>query len=63
MSQTNLSEKTAAITGGGGILCGAMARALADCGARVAVLDLREEAAAKVANDICSRGGQAKGYP
>ena len=62
MSQTNLSEKTAVITGGGGILCGAMARALADCGARVAVLDLREEAAAKVANEICSRGGQAKGY-
>lgn len=62
MSQNNLSGKTAAITGGGGILCGAMAHALANCGARVAVLDLREEAATKVANEICASGGQAKGY-
>ncbi len=62
MSQTNLSGKTVAITGGGGILCGAMAHALAKSGARVAVLDLRDEFAAKVANEICENGGEAKGY-
>ncbi len=62
MHPTDLSGKTAAVTGGGGILCGAMASALARCGAKVAVLDLREEAAAKVASDITQAGGKAKGY-
>jgi NAD(P)-dependent dehydrogenase (short-subunit alcohol dehydrogenase family) len=62
MFQTDLSGKTAVVTGGGGILCGAMAKALARHGAKVAVLDLREEAAAKVADEIAKAGGQAKGY-
>lgn len=62
MLGTDLSGKTAVVTGGGGILCGAMAQALAKHGAKVAVLDLREEAAAKVAAGIAQAGGQAKGY-
>jgi NAD(P)-dependent dehydrogenase (short-subunit alcohol dehydrogenase family) len=62
MLETNLSGKTAVVTGGGGVLCGAMARALARHGAKVAVLDLREEAAVKVADVIISDGGRAKGY-
>jgi NAD(P)-dependent dehydrogenase (short-subunit alcohol dehydrogenase family) len=62
MIQTDLSGKTAVVTGGGGILCGAMAGALARCGARVAVLDLREEAAAEVAKKIGDQGGRAHGY-
>ena len=62
MFQTDLSGKTAVVTGGGGILCGAMAKGLARCGAKVAVLDLREEAAAKVADAINSAGGTARGY-
>ncbi len=62
MFQTDLSGKTAVVTGGGGILCGAMAKGLARCGAKVAVLDLREEAAAKVADAINSSGGRARGY-
>ncbi len=62
MFQTDLSGKTAVVTGGGGILCGAMAEGLGRCGAKVAVLDLREEAAAKVADAINGAGGTARGY-
>ncbi len=38
-----------------------MAEALAECGAKVAVLDLRKEAADKVANQIVAKGGEAIG--
>lgn len=53
----NLSGKTAVITGGGGVLCSEFARALAACGANVAVCDLRLEAAQAVADKIKSNGG------
>ena len=43
----NLGDKVAVITGGGGVLCSMFARALACCGARVALLDLNLEAAQK----------------
>jgi NAD(P)-dependent dehydrogenase (short-subunit alcohol dehydrogenase family) len=55
----DFTNKAAAITGGGGVLCGAMARALAQRGANVAVLDLNLPAAEKVAADIRAVGGQA----
>lgn len=51
--------KTAVITGGGGVLCGELARALAGEGARVAVLDYNAEAARKVAGEIREKGGTA----
>jgi len=57
----NLHGKTAAVTGGGGVLCSYMAKELAACGARVAVLDLRTEAAETVAREITDAGGQAMG--
>ena len=60
--KTDLTGKVAAVTGGGGILCGCMAKALAECGAKVAVLDLRLEAAEKVATEINVAGGHAKGF-
>ncbi len=60
--KVDLTGKTAAITGGGGVLCGCMAEALGECGAAVAVLDLREEAATKVAQKIIEAGGKARGY-
>ncbi|UCG46704.1 MAG: SDR family oxidoreductase [Phycisphaerales bacterium] len=47
------------ITGAGGVLCGEMARALAKAGAKVAVLDLDERAAGKVAGQIGGAGGAA----
>jgi len=49
----------AAITGGGGVLCGTMARALGKNGVRVAVLDLNGEAAERVAADVRAAGGEA----
>ena len=55
----DLKGKTIVITGGGGVLCGTMATELAKAGARVAVLDLMEAAAAKVAEKINSEGGRA----
>ncbi len=58
----NLNGKVAAVTGAGGILCSAMAHALAACGASVALLDLDEEAAKKNAEEIEKEGFLAKGY-
>ena len=57
--QIDLSGKTALVTGGGGVLCSEFAKALAACGAKVAVCDLREEAAQKVVDDITAAGGTA----
>lgn len=48
----DLSDKVIAITGAGGIICGEFARALAECGAKVALLDINYDAAEKVADDI-----------
>lgn len=58
----DLTGKVAVVTGGGGILCGSMSRALGARGVRVAVLDLRKEAADTVASEIVDAGGVAKGF-
>ena len=55
----DLKGKVAVVTGGGGILCSHFSIALATCGAKVAVLDLRKEAAEKVAKTIFKNGGIA----
>jgi NAD(P)-dependent dehydrogenase (short-subunit alcohol dehydrogenase family) len=55
----DLSDKTAAITGGGGILCAGIAKHLAASGMHVAVLDLNSEAAEAVAKGIRNAGHQA----
>lgn len=55
----DVSGKVTVVTGGGGILCSVMAEALARAGAKVAVLDLREDAAAAVADKINAGGGKA----
>lgn len=57
----DLKGKTAVVTGGGGVLCGAFAKAIAACGAKVAILDLRKESADKVAEEIVKDGGVAMG--
>lgn len=54
-----LSGRTAAVTGGGGVLCGEMARALGALGVKTAVLDLKEDAAAGVCKEISDAGGTA----
>ena len=55
------SNKVSVITGGGGVLCQAMAYALADKGAKIAILDLKDENAKSVALKITQRGGTAIG--
>lgn len=47
-----LEGRVAAITGGGGYLCGEMARGLAKAGCKIAVMDLRGQKAEDVARDI-----------
>lgn len=59
--KVDLTGKVAVVTGGGGILCGEMSRALAAAGAKVAILDLKKEAADRVAEGIRAKGGEAMG--
>jgi NAD(P)-dependent dehydrogenase (short-subunit alcohol dehydrogenase family) len=53
--------KTIVITGAGGVLCGALAKALAKEGYKIAALDLNEETAQTTANQINKEGGTAIG--
>lgn len=55
----NLKGKVAVVTGGGGVLCSGFAKTLAEQGVKVAVLDLNEAAAQKVADEIVADGGTA----
>ena len=48
----NLENKVVVITGAGGIICSEFAKAMAECGAKVALLDINYEAAAKFAEEI-----------
>ena len=50
--QIDLNGKVAVVTGAGGVLMSEFAKALAACGARVALLDINAEAAEAVASDI-----------
>lgn len=59
MFHDNLKGRVAVITGGGGVLCSGFAKDLAKLGVKVAVLDLREEAAQKVVDEINADGGTA----
>ena len=54
-------SKTVVITGAGGVLCSRLAEALAENGHKIAVLDLRMEAADSVVARIKANGGTAIG--
>ena len=54
-----LEDKVVAVTGGGGVLCGALSRALGCVGAKVVVLDLFLQAAQSVTGEILDAGGEA----
>ena len=57
-----LEGRVAAITGGGGHLCGAMARGLAQAGCSIAVMDIRGAKAEDVARQIVDQfNGKAVG--
>lgn len=58
----DLTGKVAVVTGAAGVLCGPFAQALAQCGAKVALLDINGEAAGKIADEITAQGYTAKAY-
>lgn len=55
-------NKVCVVTGGGGVLCSAFAKKMANDGYAVAVLDINEDAAKSVAEEICETGRIAKAY-
>ncbi len=57
----DFSGKVVVITGAGGVLCSMMAKAYAQAGAKVAALDLNEEALQKLEGEI-PEGQTLKGY-
>ncbi|NJN84798.1 MAG: SDR family oxidoreductase [Caldilineaceae bacterium] len=59
----SLAGKVAVVTGGTGVLGGAMARGLAAAGAKVAILGRREDRATEVAGALVAAGGQAMPLP
>ncbi len=58
----DFTNKVVVITGAGGVICGTMARAFAQCGAKVAALDLNEEAVNKLADELQAEGYVCRGY-
>lgn len=59
---TDLTGKVAVVTGAGGVLCSNFAKILARAGAKVALLDINEEAAKVFADEIVEEGGVAKAF-
>ncbi len=59
MIHENLKGRVAVVTGGGGVICGDIAKTLGRQGVKVAVLDLNEAAAQAVADEITAAGGEA----
>lgn len=57
----SVEDQVVAVTGGGGVICGAMALELGKRGAKVVVMDLMEDAAVAKANEITAAGGTAIG--
>ena len=58
----DFSGKVVVITGAGGVICGTMTRAFAQAGAKVAALDLNEEAVKKLADELKAEGFICEGY-
>ncbi len=56
------SGKVVVVTGAGGLICGAMAAAFARSGAKVAALDLNEDAVKKLAQEVKAEGFIMEGY-
>ncbi len=58
----DFTNKVVVITGAGGVICGTMARAFAQAGAKVAALDLNEDAVKKLASELRGEGFVCEGY-
>ena len=57
----DVSGKVAVITGGSGILCGELAKALAERGVKVGILGRTPEKIAAMVAEIQAKGGEALG--
>lgn len=58
----DLTDKVVVVTGGSGVICSCLSKAIAECGAKVAILGLDQEGSDRVAKEIVDAGGVAKGY-
>ncbi len=58
----DFTGKVVVVTGAGGILCGTMAKAFAQAGAKVAALDLNEESVKKLSDECKAQGWICEGY-
>ncbi len=58
----DFSGKVVVVTGAGGVLCGTMAKAFAQAGAKVAALDLNEEAVCALSKECKNEGFVCEGY-
>ena len=58
----DFTGKVVVVTGAGGVLCGDMARAYAQAGAKVAALDLNEDAVKKLAAELKAEGYICEAY-
>ena len=58
----DFTGKVVVVTGAGGVLCGEMAKAFAQAGAKVAALDLNEDAVKKLADECKAEGYICEGY-
>lgn len=59
----NLKGRTAVVTGGSGVLCRTMAKALAEWGVNIAILNRTVEKGREAAEEICRAGGNAIAVP
>ena len=62
MESFNIKEKVIVITGAGGVLGGSISKSLSQAGAKVAVLDIRQENLDNQVHEIKSGGGMAVGF-
>lgn len=58
----DLSDQVVVVTGGAGVLCATLCRALVAVGAKIAILDINFEAAELLANDINQHQGNAMAF-
>lgn len=58
----DFTNKVVVITGAGGVICSTMARAFAQSGAKVAALDLNEDALKALSDELKSEGLICEGY-